>query len=47
MVVLLEGRTPVGPRVRTNIAQSNQRLLLQQIDISEEARTLDAAYREK
>jgi hypothetical protein len=34
--------TPVRPRIRADIPKSNQRLLLQQLDIGQEARAPDA-----
>lgn len=39
--------TPVRPRVWADIAESNQRLLLQQVDILQEPRALDAPYGKK
>jgi hypothetical protein len=41
------GRTPVRPRIRTNISEANLRMVLQQLDEGQEARALDAAYGQK
>lgn len=43
----MRAHTPVRSRIRADIAQSNQRLLLQEVDKGYEARTLDATHGEK